>query len=65
MAPIPAPRRRRKGGRLLDAVAEHRILICSPDEMLAAAGHSVTLVRNGTLPDLPETIGITKEVGPL
>ena len=50
-------------GRLLDAVADRRILICNPDETLAAAGHSVPLVRNGTLPDLPETIGITKKVG--
>lgn len=51
-------------GRLLDAIAEHQILIRSPDETLAAAGHSVPLVRNGTLPDLRETIGISKEVGP-
>jgi len=50
-------------GRLLDAVADRRILICSLDETLAAAGHSVPLLWTGTLPDLPETIGITKKVG--
>lgn len=52
-------------GRLFDAYAEHQILICGSEKTLAAAGHSIPLVRNGTLPDLRETIRMTKEVNPL
>lgn len=54
----------KRWGRLLDAVVEHQILIWSADERLAAVGHTMPLVWNGALPDLRETIGITREVGP-
>ncbi|MGH2621706.1 MAG: hypothetical protein ACRDHG_14225 [Anaerolineales bacterium] len=43
-------------GRLFDVFAPFQLLICDPAGELLAVGHTVPLVWNGTLDDLPETI---------
>lgn len=42
--------------RLFDVFADFQLLICDPAGELLAVGHTVPLVWNGTLDDLPETI---------